>query len=168
MRPSRCCAKRLRDSARPCPTLIGKRVCLTKNAVAKLAEHLKLFPVRAAAILAAQKTAPPPDDPSQKNAPPAPAHALDGGTPPVFQRLLVARTGVKNRRVLLCVLPGGDPTNPRDLQTVRVRDNIHFIPKTPTGEILARHISGNLWEFAGNPRATTHDAPRCPRWRGKW
>ncbi len=133
--------------------LEGKRVCLTDEALQKLLLHLKNAPRVNGTVCES---------------------LLEPKTPPLGMQaaplalLEVIRSKLVNKHVLICVRPGQDPTMPTNWLTVRVRDNTNFLPKTPTGMILARSITETLWEFAGNPKNPSAVSCHCPRFRGRW
>lgn len=107
--------------------------------------------------------------PHPQNAPSAPvaeALAIIKTAAPT-RRLLVVSCPQHNPYIILCRLPDSDPAETYRF-VVRVRDNRHFVPGTATGEIWARHLHGNVWEYAGNPQSEPTEYPRCPRFRGRW
>lgn len=153
---------------------VGLRVMLSKIGAEKLAHALNVFPSQLAAIRLAQSMAGLHQSPAPESSPlGATAERLEAlktaseKTPVV--RLLVVPTRVLNPHILLCRLPDLPAHERARWVNVRVKSNTNFLPlPADTGEILARHIEGKLYEFAGNPRSQKNDVPRCPRWPGRW
>jgi hypothetical protein len=129
--------------------LIKGRVCLTELAVQKMA----------GALMPEKK--PGPIGPIAEAWRLLPERAESGAA----QVLSVVRQA-RNRQVLVCA-PEGYERRPEAWVNVRVADNVHFVPGTKTGRILARPVERGAWEFCGNPDGKT-GRPRCPRFRGGW
>lgn len=148
------------------------RIMYSAAAQAVLAQHIRICPQDASASAdhhpspSAHHTPHAAANPQALRAISDPSRLIEGPQkrPQLLQ--VIRSRGFANNHVLLCLLPG-DP-NPRNFQTVRVRDNRNFVPGTKTGRILAVHEHGNLWAFAGNPDSAKNDTPRCPRFKGKW
>lgn len=151
---------------------VGQRIMLTQAALEKLAAHLKVFPLTVAAITRLQNAATQQHEPpmSEKTAPDPVAAAL-GPIKSALQieTLYVLPCAVVNPHILVCRRDGVDPNDRSQWVNVRVRSKVNFRPfPAETGLILGRHVGGNLWEFAGNPKSQKNDVPRCPRWPGRW
>jgi hypothetical protein len=157
---------------------VGQRIMLSSTAAEKLAAHLNGFPAQLAGIRrvqvlsggldqsAAEKRALP-LLPQEPHAVKTSFTCFDGPTELVRMVLLPQR--VLNPRIIIARPASADPNDRSAWVNVRVKTAVNFRPPpAETGEILARHIEGKLWEFAGNPKSTKNDVPRCPRWPGKW
>jgi len=99
--------------------------------------------------------------PSKKNAAPATAAAPPGpGTKPgpdpaPTEALLAWHRPLKNPRLLIAYHPGTDPTNPNNLVSVNVRNNLNFLPHM---KLRVTRASDKVFNLVGP----------LPRWRGRW
>jgi hypothetical protein len=144
---------------------VGQRIMLTPAAVEKLAAYLKAFPHQLAAAGGAIAEAAEP----VKTTLVMDAKKIEKTPAPPPSRLLVLPIKVVNPHLIMCRLPETDPNDRRNWLRVRVRNSLNFRPLPyETGEILARLVEADLWEFAGNPKSEKNDVPRCPRWAGRW
>lgn len=142
-------------------TKLGQRIMLTAAALEKLERHLQAFPYQVAVqggaiaeAVSAVKTAP--AEPAKKK-------------PAALIRLCVLPLKPVNPHILMCRVPEKIPSDRSGWVRVRVKNSANFrAPPCETGEILARLVEGDLYEFAGNPRSEKNDIPRCPRWVGRW
>jgi hypothetical protein len=147
---------------------VKERVMYSDAGAQRLTEQLRLFPATAAAIAHAKKRARSLPSSAKKAAlneglaqrGPLGLLTFPGSEPPLIAYVRRRQTH-HNRTVLLAELPGVGPIS------IRVRDYGHFLPNTPTGEVLVRPGDGHLWEFAGRPGGGG-TVPHHPRAPGRW
>lgn len=83
--------------------------------------------------------------------------AAPGAAPITFRgELIVHRTPLRNRQLVIAYIPGADPNDPNCLVNVIVRANENFLPGMTMVRI--RHVNGINYEATGN----------MPRRRGRY
>ena len=94
----------------------------------------------------------------EKNAATTPAPPAEKKTGPDLAAptlLLAWRSPGVNRQLLVCYKPDTDPNNPNNLVSVRVRNNINFLPGM---RVRAQHVEAGIYNLVGP----------LPRWRGRY
>jgi hypothetical protein len=124
---------------------ISGRICLTEDAVGKIAAVLRLPPVAALPTVSTSET--------EKS---APSEATGTAT-----RLLVWNAKMKNRRILEAYAAGTNPALRQNILRVRVKNADNFLRVGYDGkpmELPVVHVQADLYELVGP----------CPRKKGRW
>lgn len=124
---------------------ISGRICLTDDAVGKIAAVLRLPPVDAAPPISNAET--------EKS---APSEATGTTT-----RLLVWNAKMKNRRIIEAYAVGTNPSLRQNILRVRVKNADNFLRVGYDGkpmELPVVHVQADLYELVGP----------CPRKKGRW
>lgn len=112
----------------------------------------RLFKNLAAATGPAEKNAAALPPPTKKT----PPTAVPGPNPgPVTELLFAWKAASKNPQLLTAYRPGTDPTNPNNLVTVNVRNNVNFLPHM---RLRVSKVKENVFDLVGP----------LPRWRGRY
>jgi hypothetical protein len=104
----------------------------------------KILPPKKTAALPPSGTATPPGAGTKPGPDPAPTEAL-----------LAWHRPLKNLRLLIAYRAGTDPTNPNNLVSVNVRNNVNFLPHM---KLRVARVSATVYDLVGP----------LPRWRGRW
>jgi hypothetical protein len=124
---------------------ISGRICLTEEAVGKIAAGLRLPPVADAATISTAET--------EKSAP--------GEATGTTARLLVWNSKMKNRRIIEAYAVGTNPSLRQNILRVRVKNADNFMRVGYDGkpmELPVVHVQADLYELVGP----------CPRKKGRW
>jgi hypothetical protein len=85
-------------------------------------------------------------------------------------RLIVWGMPGHNRRVVVCYVPGTDPTNPMNLVTLSVRDNGNFMKGMEVPPVVKPGQAGSgVTVVKVKEREDRFELlGQCPRWKGRW
>ena len=83
------------------------------------------------------------------------AKKMPGPDPAPTEALLAWHRPLKNPRLLIAYRAGTDPTNPNNLVSVNVRNNVNFLPHM---KLRVARVSATVYDLVGP----------LPRWRGRW